>query len=422
MNKKFILPAFFVLLLLVPPTQAQTQSKLDSILISNLADTLTDLYKRYFAIQENSESEQQRFRNVLTVLEDKLKLLENQALGNSEQIEQITSEDLRTKKTIYEKNRLGIIATANYMDAVNDGLNALEFTVNSLDYSTSIFALNNPTNTDLGFSLEESILQIVDQKIIKGKFGTKFGGKLRSILSGIINNPIINNPITKAITSTVPAVSSITSVFNVVNSVALGQRDINQQALNDFNTELQKYVAHYEALAKASQELDFNLASLRLKTASVRGLALNFVKESLTDLYTPEEVPNLEGLDMNTIIQKYYTYARVSQYVQNLERTHQYDYDYLSQRVIFPVVGRSKVSFIYEEIGKLYSDYVTTLTSYHKTIQEILQNAIKLSKEPKKVAQKTEDLNQRFEALLKSYQKNVDMENIKALVDNIPRF
>ncbi|MEO1654812.1 MAG: hypothetical protein AAFU64_14795, partial [Bacteroidota bacterium] len=299
MKKVVLIFSFFLLV----PFSASAQ--LDSLKVIFLADSLSQLYEKYFSILESDKDNLNRFNNI----NEKLKVLENQSQGNSEQISKITEEDKRSLQTIYEKNRLSIIAVANYMDAVNDALNALEFSVSSFDYSNSIFELNNPTNTDLGFSLDKAMLKIVDQKIIKGKFGKKFGFKLRGIISSIINNPIINNPITKAIVSTVPAVSSISSVFNVVNTVAVTEPEIGTQALKEFNDEIQKYVAHYEALAKASRELDFNLNNLKLKSESLRNLATNFVRQGVVDLYTPAGAPNMSDIDMNDIVNQYYNYA-----------------------------------------------------------------------------------------------------------------
>ncbi|MDX2304122.1 MAG: hypothetical protein NW226_15055 [Microscillaceae bacterium] len=409
--------SFLLLFALISPTLLLAQN--DSLRIKMLSDSIANLYERYLslegAVDANSKSK-------ITKIEDKIKVLENQAQGNTEQLSKISDEDRRTLKTIYENNKLSIVATANYMDAVNDGLNALEFTVSSLDYSNSIFELNNPTNTDLGFSLDKAMLKIVDDKILNSKFGKKFGSKFKTIISSIINNPIINNPITKAIVSTVPAVSSISSVFNMVNTVAIENEDIGAEALKEFNKEIQKYVAHYEALAKASRDLDFNLSSLKLKTESVRKLTNNFVRQSVTDLYTPDGAPDMSKIDMNVIIKQYYNYAKVTEYIMKLEQLNNNNYNYLSKRLVFPVVGRSKVAFIGEEIEKLYSEYQTTLNTYHENVKVILNNATTLSDDKAKITQKVNDLDTRYTRLIESYVRNVNIANIKALEDNIPRY
>lgn len=409
--------SFLLLFALISPTLLLAQN--DSLRIKMLSDSIANLYERYLSLEGTLDANS---KSKITKIEDKIKVLENQAQGNTEQLSKISDEDRRTLKTIYENNKLSIVATANYMDAVNDGLNALEFTVSSLDYSNSIFELNNPTNTDLGFSLDKAMLKIVDDKILNSKFGKKFGSKFKTIISSIINNPIINNPITKAIVSTVPAVSSISSVFNMVNTVAIENEDIGAEALKEFNKEIQKYVAHYEALAKASRDLDFNLSSLKLKTESVRKLTNNFVRQSVTDLYTPDGAPDMSKIDMNVTIKQYYNYAKVTEYIMKLEQLHNNNYNYLSKRLVFPVVGRSKVAFIGEEIEKLYSEYQTTLNTYHENVKVILNNATTLSDDKAKITQKVNDLDTRYTRLIESYVRNVNIANIKALEDNIPRY
>jgi hypothetical protein len=394
----------------------------DSLRLKVLSDSINKIYERYFKIEESTENVQKKVNNALTSIEGKVKVLENQAQGQAEKLSQITDDDKRTVKTIYEKSRMSIVATANLMDAINTSLNALEFSVSSLDYSNSIFELNNPTNTDLGFSLDKAVLKIMEERIIKGKFGKRFGDRLRTVVSNIINSPIINNSITKAIVSTVPAVNSLTSVFNVINTLGVSEPDLQTDALKNFNQDLQRYVSHYEALAKASRDLDFNLASLKLKSESVRKLATNYVRQSVEDLYTRDGVKNLPNLDMNTLVKRHYNYASVMEFIKSIEKESNNNYSFLSKRLVYPIVGRSKVAFINEEVEKLYNEYVTTLSNYHNNVITILNNATKLSDDQAKVTAKIYDLDNRYKNLVQAYEKNVDLPNIKALEDNIPRY
>lgn len=388
----------------------------DSLRIRTLSDSIASLYNRYLGLNRQLNNNNNR-------LDDKIKVIENQSSANSERLDKfLKNTELRTYETIYKNSKLSFISSANFMNSVNEALNALEFTVSSLDYSNSIFELNNPTNSDLGFSLDKVILKIVDEKIINSsKNGRRFGDRLKSILSGIINNPIINNPITKAIVTTVPAVSSITSVFNVVNSLAVGETTIGTEMLKSFSKDLEKYVGHYEALARASSDLDFNLTSLKVKTEALRKLANNFTTQSVIDLYTRDQVTGIEKMDMNSVVKKYFNYAATTEYIEKLEQKNG-SYEFLSRRVVFPITNRSKISFILEEIERLYSEYVTTLNTYHNSIIAILNNANNLSEEPAKIKNKISKLETQFKTLLINYERNVDLSNIKALEANVPRY
>lgn len=387
-----------------------------------LSDSIAGLYVKYFDIAKSADEIQSKVISSLSTLEDKYKFVENLSQGNNEQLKQIQKEGSISNRNFYERNRESTVRAASFMEAVNNALNALEFSVSSLDYSNSIFELNNPTNTDLGFSLDKVIIKIVDDKILKGKFAKKAGGKLKSIISAILNNPIVNNPITKAIISTVPAVNSISSVFNVVNSIAVNEDDIDISSINLFTKEIQRYTAHYEALAKASRDLDFNLSALKMKSESVRKLATHFVEEHIRDIYTQEGSPSLEGVDMNNMIRRHYNYISVMEYIQGVERQNNNNYDFLSKRFIFPMISRSKVSFIGEEVEKLYNEYLTTLNNYHNNIVVILNNATSLSEDSTKISKKIFDLNERYKLLIEAYEKNVALEDLKAREDNIPRF
>jgi hypothetical protein len=411
-----------LILLIYIPWGGHLLAQNDSLRVKVLSDSLTSLYERYFNIEKNTTQVQGKLSNDLKNFNDKIKKLENQTEGNSEQLAKMSDADRRTSQTIYENNRLSFLATANYMDGVNNSLNALEFSVSSLDYSNSIFELNNPTNTDLGFSLDKVVIKLMNEKVLTPKAEKKFGSKLRSIVTNILNNPLVNNPITKALVSTVPAVSSIVSVFDVVNSAAVSNVEIEAQSLLDFNKGLQKYVGHYEALAKASKDLEFNLGNLKLKAESVRKLASNFAKESVIDLYTRQNAPNMTSLDMNTIIKKHFNYPIVSEYIGQLEKSNNHNYPVLAKRVMFPLTGRSKISFIGEELEKLYNEYLATLSNYHNSIIVILNNANGLSEDQSKIAQKIYDLDKRYKALIESYEKNVNIENLRSLESNVPRY
>lgn len=419
---------FFLIIPLLFLINTNTYAQKDSLRVKALSDSIASLYERYFSLSEKTNRTSQALAETskkvdasLDKIEDQYKVMENQAQGLEEQLSRITDADRRTVKTIYEENELSVVATANFMDAVNTSLNALEFSVSSLDYANSIFALNNPTNNELGFSLDKVIMTSVENNILRGaKFKKKFGDKLKGILKGIINNPIVNNPITKAVVSTVPAVSSITSAFNVVNSVAVSEESISASLLKKFTDEMQSYVAHYEALAGASRELDLNLKSLKVKTVSVRKLAKNFVKQNISDLYA-DKTPKVDNLDMNSMVKRYYNYANVSRYIDQLERANNMNYHFLSRRIVFPTIARTKASFIAEEVEKLYNEYEATLSNYHSNILTILNNATKLTKEPQKVTQKILALDKQYKDLLANYKKSVDLENLSALEQNIPR-
>jgi len=398
------------------------QAQTDSIKTKALSDSMSNLYLRYLNLSKTTEDVQSKLVTSLSGLEDKYKFVENLSQGNNEQLKQIKKEGLISSQNFYERNRESTVRSASFMESVNGALNALEFSVSSLDYSNSIFELNNPTNTDLGFNLEKVILKIVDEKIIKGKFQKKGGSKLRSIISSILNNPLVNNPITKAIVSTVPAISSITSIFNIVNSVAVTEDDIDTSDLTAFTKELQRYTAHYEALSKASRDLDFNLNNLKLKSESVRKLAINFVKEHINDVYTQQNAPSSEGMDMNNMVRKHYNYISVLEYIKQVERQNNNNYDFLSKRFVFPMVSRSKASFIAEEVEKLYNEYLTTLSTYHNNVVVILNNATGLSDDTTKISKKIFDLSERYKLLTEAYLKNVAIEDLKAREDNIPRF
>lgn len=416
------------LLLFTSPQIVQAQS--DSLRVKALSDSVANLYERYFLLEKESKEAKEAVEKVkdLGNLENKFKVLENQAQANSEVLSKIDKEAFLDKKTKYENSKNTILAVSDYMNEVNNALNTMEVSFTALDYANSIMELNNPTNSDLGFSLDKVVVKLVEDKIINtsGKFGRKFGDRLKSIVSGIINNPIINNPITKGIVntiSTVPAVSSITSVFNVVNSLAVNNDEIGVNVLRNFSGDLQKYVQHYEALAQASQSLTSGINDLKVKSESVRKIATNFAKQSVSELYQAD-MPDISEQNLNDVIKKHYNYREANRYIASLEQKYQQDYGKLSDRVVFSSVGRNKVAFLGEEVERLYNEYLSTLKNYHERVLNILKNAQenKLSEKQDAILNKRLSLETQYENLVKTYERSVGIENLRRLSERIPRF
>lgn len=416
----------FIMIGLTLGANAQTEARLKSI-----SDSIAQLYERYFKLSEASDVTQKNLTSTVTNLENKYKAVENQSQANAEKLNKFVEDDKVNAKTMYEKSKLSFINTATFMESVDNGLKDLNSAISSFAYAANITKLNNPTNNELGFSLDKAVIKIVEEKILSAnKGGKKFGEKLKDIIRGVVNfpliSPIVNNPLTQSIVnsfsnSTVPAVSSISSVYNIITGLAVNESSISSESLKNFTVELQKYVQHYEALAKASTSLETNLTSLRLKIESVRKIAQNFTQQSIIDVYTADGLPDLSKMTLSEMTKKYFNYRSVNEYIGGLEGNSNKNYNYLSRRLVFPILGRNKASFIMEELDKLHNEYLATLQSYHENVLGVLNNATQLSEDPKAILTKTNELQTQFEQVHKTYTEDIDINTIKGLESNIPR-
>lgn len=127
-------------------------------------------------------------------------------------------------------------------------------TTNNLD--VFITSLNNPESKELGFSLSDRIVELVEKVVLKGKKdkNDEKSGKIVESTKSIIASPIF-----QSFTSLTPPLAIANSVMNFLHSISINNKEINQQTLKDFEKELNKYVVYYTALNDANQKFEYGL-------------------------------------------------------------------------------------------------------------------------------------------------------------------
>ncbi len=424
---------FILLFTAIQTTQAQAQLK-------SVSDSIADMYKRYFQLSETIDASQKATTGSVNGLQQKYQSLENQTQANSEvvsslgkRVQQFDEDDATNANTRFSKSKMSFINTATFIEKVDDALRDLNSAIANFSYSTSIAKLNNPTNNELGFSLDKAVVAIVEKNIIGQVKRKGFGDRFKTIIQGIIANPLIAPVVNVAkglvgmITATVPAVSSITSVFNVVNSLAVSEPSISTESLAVFTKELQKYVQHYEALAKASQDLETSLSVLRLKMESIKKVTENFTQKSIIDIYTTDGMPDLTKMELEELTKKYFNYRTVNDYIGNLEKnavgTPYAKANQLAKRIVYPSISRAQASLILDELEKLNNEYLAGLGNYQRNIMTVLENAKRtgITEDPNAIVTKMAELTTQYDLVIKAYVKNIDIEEIKSAESNIPR-
>lgn len=390
------------------------------------ADSVAKLYKRFFTLEAAAQKREKKLNDSLANLNNTYKSLESIIKKDrstfarvSKTIRKLTKKDLLDAKNRYETNRTSIQNTADFMEAFNNGLNGVEASLTFTDYFNAITELNNPTNSELGFSLEQEMMRILNKNI---KLGRRKRPKFLRIISGIIKNPI-----TQAVTSIVPGVSSIQSVLNFVNGVAMGEKDISVGNIVGVQSGALNYVKHYEQLSKASTNLDQSINSLKVRAEGLARLSSGFVKDMVVPLHGVKKV-DLEKASLNDVLNKYYTYRIVSERIRKIENTHKtrnnLNYDKLvsDSHLGYSLLNRQKVEFMSEELEKISIEYLAALDEHHRNIVKILKGAVKLNGDPAKIDKKIAMLNKQFERVKQTYKKNVNIKAVKERGDRIPAY
>ncbi|MEM9981804.1 MAG: hypothetical protein AAF734_04855 [Bacteroidota bacterium] len=374
------------------------------------------------AQEAQEEDKNQQLTDSLKALFIQYNALRQEVSATNSILNNITDKDLTDARARYNKSVESIKSTTYFVEAMNKSLSALEASLSATEYFSGISALNNPTNDELGFKLEDEILILLDKNIIAKAKKMKTASKFKRIVSNIINNPITN-----FVVSSVPAVSSISSVINLTNSVAVTEGNIEPEDLERFQKELKKYINHYEALAKANNTLNDNISNLDIKADALKKLLQDFIITTSVYLYKMDR-SQMSDLSHNELIAQHYNYVKVQDHIATIERKYQkggrLSYAGLIRdgRLSYSVVGRQKIDFMAEQLEQLVNEYLTALDQFHQNITTTLEKARELSKDKNKIDDKIKTLDKQYEEVRSTFLNNVDLKTMKRRLDAIPRY
>lgn len=168
------------------------------------------------------------------------------ALSQGREIDNITKYELI-------KNNLINASETYYL--LNKKVVDLKSRTTTSNLDVFITSLNNPESKELGFSLSDRVVELVEKVVLKGK-SNKNERNTKLVES---TKSIINSPIFKSFTSLTPPLAIASSVMSFLHSVSQNNKAINQKVLQEFEKELNKYVIYYTALNEANQKFEFGL-------------------------------------------------------------------------------------------------------------------------------------------------------------------
>lgn len=374
-----------------------------------LKDSLNALYKRYYSLQKSQDSIMNMQKEVtqLKVNYDKF----NEILAsNNQAIKSLTEKELFTMKTQFEQQKNKIINTADFVSSANVSLNAIKQLDATTDYLNQITKLNNPENTDLGFSLADQIEALIEQKIINGK--NKINGIKSGKFLGFVNE-IIKSPITESLTSAVPVVSSIKSVVDLVINTAVNGNDISIEEVNDLKRSLKVYVDHYEGLAKAELEFHQSLTNLGIRKNGLILLLKQYSEERVETLKPGSITDADKKINMTEFINKHYRKDAVVQQVNAIIAESPDDYYTLSNdnRFFYPNYALNQAKFVRDEIQSLASEYLTIFNSYQTSLEAVLSKSKGIG-DKNKIDQKIKDLEEKLGDVQSSFEESLNLTQL----------
>lgn len=339
-----------------------------------------------------------------------------------EQLENIskTQKDIIDAQTTQmkrelEERRHRVVETAAFIKTANVSLNTLVLSNALTDYLNKVGDLNNPTNEELGFSITEKVVELVETEVFKDK--KKLGNKKKDRFLGIVGN-LINNPITQTLTLGMSSiVTSLTGVDQAVTNATMESDDVSIDELQIFREKLKQYVVHYQALSHSNTQFEHKLTGIKMRIEALEQLMKNFVNERVNTLYNQQST--YDDLTLTQLIQKQYDVRDIEQHVEKLNVAYtqngelQYEEILADQRLNYPSYALTQSRFIYDELDALTKEYILGLKEYQTNLEEVLNKA-KAFGEASKIDQKIDALREQLVAVEKALIDAVNMADVKS--------
>ncbi len=413
--------------LLISTAMAQLSSSPSGRFTSS-SDSVAEMFLRYYDI----EKRHQELRDSLALVQQGYQRIDQRVIGLNDdlstslnQLNRLTENDVLSKESRLKVKKDKIIATSRFLRASLNSFDAVDAALAQSEYLNDVSQLNSPTNEDLGFSLNDEIIEMLEEQIIKAnsRFNGKNPGKFKTFVKTIIENPVVT-----AVSTSVPALVSISSVVNLVSSICVRERNVTVEDFQKFREGLKKYITHYEALAQASYDFNSNVDKLKVKTEALREVLRTFTIERINTI-SPNAVRAQDSLMLSMLLTTHFRSDNLDRQVGRIideHRNTQYRLDYQSAlndpRLDYPLYAINQALFIQQELEQITNEYISTYQLYHQRLMDILSRSKTLSKDPDKVTAKRKDLDQKLDRLVGTFKKNVKIREVNLYLHEIPAY
>ncbi len=385
-----------------------------------LNDSITVLYKNYFELLKTKDK--------LDTISLEIKKLKTEYQGftdilesNNKQIKKLTDAELFSLKDQIDQKRKKIINTTDFVFSANASLNAIKQLDATSDYLSQISRLNNPENSELGFSLSSEVEKIIESKIIKGN--SKINGVKKSKFLNFVDN-IIKSPISVSLYSAIPVVSSIKSVIDLVMGNALQGDDISIQDVVEVKKSLKVYSDHYEGLAKAQSDFEQNLGNLDIRKEGMVLLLTQYTYERVHTLSPSMIAEDDKNLSLTKIINKYYNKELIEQRVDFIignNTSSNYNNSLTNNNLAYPTYALNQAKFIRDEIESLSKEYISIYASYQLSLKNVLEKSKNIG-DATRINEKIKELETKLSEVKVSFEDNLNIDRLNTTFTTLMQY
>jgi hypothetical protein len=361
-----------------------------SLSAQNLPDSLVQLYSNY--LQMNGQKvDSLHFR--LNSLQTQYSNFGDILKSNNESLKRITNAQLFTFDRSISQQRIKIVNTVDFIRASNASLNALQ-AVNSLStYLDEIGQLNNPTNTELGFSVTDDIVTQLEVRILSKK-----------------------------------GISNKAKFVDIVVGLAINDKSkVELEDVIGFKKDVQKYVEHYQGLEQANQSFTANLNTINIRVDALKLILKNYTTERLRQIDPSVKLDTFRNLTV--LINRCANKESVQKHVDGIldeckvNGAMNYQKALSDRRLYYPEYALNQAQVINDELVNLSKSFLSNLSTYQRQIETVLTNskANKLG-EISKIDKKIAELQRLLNTVSEATSNNINLEDLQDKLQRINAF
>lgn len=295
------------------------------------------------------------------------------------------------------------IATSDFIDAAINSLNSLNSLIKKESYRNKISSFNNPTSSDLGFNLQDQV-NIALQPLLK-KAKKVDGTKFNDIIQSLVAQPA------KSATSK-PSLASqviLSSLIGIVANLAVNEKKITRDDIDDFISTISKYFIQYEKLNRANQLLDDGVRRINQKIQDLSSDINEFMVDLIIILYPDTKREYYRKLSTEELFLKFLDRSLIEKLIRE-DSGMTSGKSNLPQAIYYPGDGIKTAKEITYSIQKLYKEYDALYTANYKEIQSVITDSRILGNG---IDMKIIDRSSKELELLYNESRNADVANLR---------
>ena len=384
-----------------------------------MADTLTQLYSNYLQLNVK-KVDSLHFR--LNALQTQYANFDGILKSNNESLKRITNAQLFTFDRSLNQQRIKILNTVDFIRASNASLNALQAANSLSTYLDEIGQLNNPTNTELGFSITDEIINKLETRILAKK-GVSNKAKFLDIVKNVINAPI-----TTSFVKSFPIVSNIKGVVDLVINLAVNDKSkVEVEDVVAFKKDMQKYLEHYQGLEQANQSFTANLNTINIRVDALKLILKNYTTERLHQIDPSVKLDTFRNLTV--LVNRCANKEAIQQYIDGIlneckiNGMMNYQQALSDRRLYYPEYALNQAQVINDELVNLSKSFLSNLSTYQSQIETVLTNS-KTNKlgDTTKIDKKITELQRLLNAVSEATSNNINLEDLQDKLQKINAF